>query len=92
MRERSAYICAEIFLHIFSLQKNFKPMKRVTVESTVNQNIQKVWEFWTSPEHIVNWNFATPEWHCPSAEHDLKVGGKLKYHMAAKDGSISFDS
>ncbi|MDN5204632.1 SRPBCC family protein [Fulvivirgaceae bacterium BMA10] len=66
-------------------------MNTVTIESTVNQGIQKVWVFWTTPEHITNWNFATPDWHCPSAEHDLKVGGKLKYHMAARDGSMAFD-
>jgi len=50
-----------------------------------------VWEYWTTPSHITNWNFASHEWHCPTAEHDLKVGGKLKYHMAAKDGSMVFD-
>ncbi|WP_343031347.1 SRPBCC domain-containing protein [Xanthovirga aplysinae] len=53
--------------------------------------IKKVWEHWANPEHIVNWNFASPEWHCPTAEHELKIGGILKYHMAAIDGSISFD-
>lgn len=66
-------------------------MKIVVVETVVHKYVEQVWEFWTTPEHISNWNFATPEWHCPSAEHDLKVGGKLKYHMAAKDGSMAFD-
>ena len=66
-------------------------MKTITVENTINKKVNKVWEFWTTPEHIVNWNFASPDWHCPSAEHDLKVDGTLKYHMAAKDGSMAFD-
>ena len=66
-------------------------MKLLSVENTIQQNLQKVWECWTSPEHIVHWNFAIPEWHCPAAEHELKVGGKLKYNMAAKDESMSFD-
>ncbi len=66
-------------------------MKTVTVEATVHQNLQKVWEYWTSPEHIIQWNFASAEWHCPAAEHNLTIGGKLKYHMAARDGSMAFD-
>lgn len=66
-------------------------MKTVIIENTINKSLNQVWEFWTTPEHIINWNFATSEWHCPTAEHDLKVGGKLKYHMAAKDGSMAFD-
>ena len=66
-------------------------MNIVTVETSIHQSIEKVWKLWTSPDHIINWNFATPQWHCPSAELELKVGGKLKYHMAAKDGSMAFD-
>lgn len=66
-------------------------MKTVTVQNTINRKINQVWELWTTPEHIKNWNFASLEWHCPKAEHDLKVGGKLNYHMAAKDGSMAFD-
>lgn len=66
-------------------------MKIVTIETTIDKPTDEVWKVWTTPEHIVNWNFATPEWHCPSAEQKLKVGGNLKYHMAAKDGSMAFD-
>jgi uncharacterized protein YndB with AHSA1/START domain len=66
-------------------------MKTVTVQNTINRNVNKVWVLWTTPEHIKNWNFASPEWHCPKAEHDLKVGGKLNYQMAAKDGTMAFD-
>ena len=66
-------------------------MQTVTVKVLINAPIEKAWECFTSPEHITQWNFASPEWHCPTAEHDLKVGGKLKYHMAAKDGSMAFD-
>lgn len=30
-------------------------------------------------------------WHCPKAENDLRVGGKLQSRMEAKDGSFGFD-
>ncbi|RBQ02888.1 SRPBCC family protein [Pedobacter miscanthi] len=63
----------------------------ITVETTVNAPVEKVWEFWNNPDHITKWSFASPEWHTPYSENDLKVGGKFKSTMAAKDGSMSFD-
>lgn len=63
----------------------------ITVQNTINASIDKVWEFWTQPEHIKNWSFASAEWHTPYAENDLRAGGKFKSTMAAKDGSMSFD-
>ncbi|WP_374174946.1 SRPBCC family protein [Flavobacterium tructae] len=63
----------------------------ITVQNTINASVDKVWEFWTAPEHITKWNFASPDWHTPHAENDLRVGGKFTSTMAAKDGSMSFD-
>lgn len=63
----------------------------ITVQSKVDASIEKVWKLWTSPEHVTKWNNASPDWHTPYAENNLKVGGKFKYTMAAKDGSMSFD-
>ena len=63
----------------------------ITIQSTINASIDKVWEFWTLPDHITKWSFASPEWHTPYAENDLREGGKFSSTMAAKDGSMSFD-
>jgi uncharacterized protein YndB with AHSA1/START domain len=63
----------------------------ITVEATVNAPVEKVWKFWNEPAHITKWAFASDEWHAPYAENDLKVDGKFKTTMAAKDGSFSFD-
>jgi uncharacterized protein YndB with AHSA1/START domain len=63
----------------------------ITVQTTVNASIDKVWNFWNNPEHITKWSFASPDWHTPYAETDLRKGGKFKSTMAAKDGSMSFD-
>ncbi|MNX28860.1 hypothetical protein D3C86_589750 [compost metagenome] len=63
----------------------------ITVQTRVDASIEKVWKLWTSPEHVTKWNNASPDWHTPFAENNLKVGGKFKYTMAAKDGSMSFD-
>ena len=65
--------------------------KMITVQTTVQAPVSKVWEIWNSPEHITQWCQASDEWHAPYADNDLKVNGKFKTTMAAKDGSMSFD-
>ena len=61
------------------------------VEASVNKPLEQVWVYYTTPEHVVNWNNATEDWHTPKAVNDLRTGGSFTYTMAAKDGSFSFD-
>jgi uncharacterized protein YndB with AHSA1/START domain len=63
----------------------------ITVEATIGVPVEKVWDLWNNPQHIVNWNYASDDWYCPKAENDLHVGGKLKARMEARDGSFGFD-
>lgn len=63
----------------------------VTVEATIGVPVEMAWDLWNNPQHIVNWNFAVDDWHCPTAKNDLRVGGKLEARMEAKDGSFGFD-
>jgi uncharacterized protein YndB with AHSA1/START domain len=63
----------------------------ITVETIVNAGIEKVWAYWTQPEHITQWNNASDDWHTPSAENDLREGGSFTTRMEAKDGSMGFD-
>ncbi len=63
----------------------------ITVATTINASAEKVWAIFTAPEHIIQWNNASDDWHTPAATNDLRVGGTFNYHMAAKDGSFSFD-
>ena len=63
----------------------------ITVETTVNAPLKKVWNYFTEPAHITQWNNASDDWHSPSASNDLKVGGSFSYRMEAKDGSFGFD-
>ncbi|MBS1558871.1 MAG: SRPBCC family protein [Bacteroidetes bacterium] len=64
---------------------------KLTIEATINANRKKVWDFYTKPEHITQWNFAIDSWQCPRAENDLRVDGKYFARMEAKDGSFGFD-
>ncbi len=63
----------------------------ITIQTKVNALIAKAWEYWNEPEHITQWAFASDDWEAPSAENDLRVGGKFKTRMQAKDGSAGFD-
>ena len=66
-------------------------MESITIKATINAPIEKVWKFWSSPEHITQWYFASEDWHAPKAENDFRTGGKFLTRMEAKDGSFGFD-
>jgi uncharacterized protein YndB with AHSA1/START domain len=65
--------------------------EKISIRTTISADKQKVWNYYTQPEHITKWNFALDTWHCPSASNDLRVGGKYIARMEAKDGSFGFD-
>lgn len=61
------------------------------VETQISASLETVWDCFTNPIHVVHWNFASADWHCPKATSDFIVGGEFHYLMAAKDGSFEFD-
>ena len=63
----------------------------ITFETLIKGPIEKIWIHWTEPKHIMQWYHASDDWHAPYAENELRVGGKFKTTMSAKDGSTSFD-
>ncbi|MFY1045730.1 SRPBCC family protein [Chryseobacterium sp. GP-SGM7] len=66
-------------------------MEKIKVDVTILAPVEKVWDYFNTPEHITKWNFAHESWQCPSSENDLRMGGKFKTRMEAKDGSFGFD-
>lgn len=64
---------------------------KITVKTTVEAPVEMVWKYWTAPEDITGWNFASDDWCSPRAENDLRAGGKFNYRMEARDGSTGFD-
>jgi uncharacterized protein YndB with AHSA1/START domain len=79
-------------LAYFINQYNYLTMpSNVTVETSIAAPVEKVWEYWTTPEHIIQWNNASEDWTTPKAENDLRTGGRFVYRMEAKDGSFGFD-
>jgi uncharacterized protein YndB with AHSA1/START domain len=63
----------------------------ITVSVSVHASPERAWDAFTTPASIMAWNFASPDWHCPSATNDLREGGAFSYRMAARDGSFAFD-
>ncbi|MGB1696847.1 MAG: SRPBCC domain-containing protein [Thermoplasmatota archaeon] len=64
---------------------------KITIEADTAATPEQCWAAATTPAAIMQWNAASPDWHCPSAEVDLKVGGRMSSRMEAKDGSMGFD-
>lgn len=65
--------------------------QQITIETFVPVPPTVAWSAFTTPEAITQWNFATPEWCCPSAEVDLREGGAYSARMEARDGTMGFD-
>ena len=63
----------------------------ITVETNVAAPIEQVWQAYTTPEDIKQWNAASEDWHTTEATVDLREGGAFSSRMEAKDGSMGFD-
>ena len=66
-------------------------LDKIKIKAIITATKEKVWNFYTNPDHITKWNFADPSWHCPTASNNFKIGGRYLARMEAKDGSFGFD-
>ena len=89
--EEMASYFNDVFPKALAILKELCEKNYITVMTSVKADIDKVWEYWTDPKHIVQWNNASDDWHTPKAVNHVKVGAHFNYTMAAKDGSMSFD-
>jgi len=64
---------------------------KITVGTQIKAPIEKVWQLWTDPNHIIRWYQASEDWHTTYAENNMMVGGRFLSRMEAKDGSHGFD-
>jgi len=63
----------------------------ITVETDINSTAERIWELWTTPEDIIQWNNPSGDWRTLCVENDLKNGGTFLFKMEAKNGNDSFD-
>ncbi len=67
--------------------------EKITVQTTVAVDLEKAWDAYTRPEHITQWNFADPSWHCPQASNDLRVGGRyFTYEFGGRRATVLFQA
>lgn len=66
-------------------------MEPITINITILQPLQKVWEYFYQPKHIMKWNYTTPNWHCPKASIDFREGGHFDYRLEFKDKSFGYN-
>ena len=58
------------------------------IERTVDAPVERVFEAWTSEEVLRRWLHGKPDWETPTAEVDLRVGGRIRIVMRdPADGS-----
>ncbi|SHI49586.1 Uncharacterized conserved protein YndB, AHSA1/START domain [Mesonia phycicola] len=62
-------------------------MESITVETSLNVPVHQVWESWTNPKHIKQWNFPSSEWKCSQVTQQLEPGGEFSFKIEAKDKS-----
>lgn len=65
-------------------------MEKITIETTIQAPLQKVWAYWTGVEHIAGWAFASDDWAAEGITNDVQTGGTFSSRMFAKDGSFEF--
>jgi uncharacterized protein YndB with AHSA1/START domain len=59
----------------------------VRIERTFEASAEEVFDAWTSEEVIRRWFRPQDGWQEPSAEVDLRVGGKIRVVMRTSDGA-----
>ena len=64
---------------------------KITVETIVKAEPNRVWDAWNNPADIKQWNNASDDWHTTSSSVDLREGGKFTSRMEARDGTQGFD-
>ena len=64
---------------------------KIAIETVVRADLSSVWDAWSNPEDIKQWNAASADWHTTHSSVDLREGGQFLSRMEAKDGSAGFD-
>lgn len=81
----------DVFPKALNIVKELSEKNCITITTSIDAPIEKIWTYWNEPKHITQWCTPSEDWHTTKAENNVTVGGKFTSTMAAKDGSFSFD-
>lgn len=65
--------------------------EKINIEVSIQEDLGKIWHYYTDPEHVKMWNYASEDWYCPTAMNNLYVGGRFNYRMSSTDDQMGFD-
>jgi uncharacterized protein YndB with AHSA1/START domain len=57
----------------------------MTVDSEFDATPERVWELWSDPRQLERW-WGPPMYPATVTAHDLRVGGRVEYHMTGPEG------
>ena len=66
-------------------------VSEISVETSIKGELHQVWRCFTTAEHIINWHFASDDWHVPYAKTTFEEGGEFCIRMKPKSESQGFD-
>ena len=55
------------------------------IERTFDASAEEVFDAWTSPEVLRRWFHSDRDWNTPTAEVELRIGGKVRVAMREPD-------
>lgn len=57
----------------------------MTVDAEFDATPERVWQLWADPRQLERW-WGPPDYPATFTEHDLRVGGRMLFHMTGPDG------
>jgi uncharacterized protein YndB with AHSA1/START domain/DNA-binding transcriptional ArsR family regulator len=64
-----------------------QPEFELRIERTFDASAEEVFHAWTSPEVLKRWFHSGSDWSTPTAEVDLRIGGRVRVAMREPDGT-----
>ena len=59
--------------------------RTLTLEADFEATPERVWQLWADPRQLERW-WGPPTYPATVTSHDLRVGGKVEYHMTGPEG------
>ncbi len=57
----------------------------MTLDAEFEASPERVWQLWADPRQLERW-WGPPTYPATVTAHDLRVGGRVEYHMTGPDG------
>jgi uncharacterized protein YndB with AHSA1/START domain len=57
----------------------------MTIDAEFDASAERVWQLWADPRQLERW-WGPPTYPATVTVHDLRVGGRVEYHMTGPEG------